>query len=125
MRARSQGFLQEPLETVCGIEAAMVDEAETWIPPMDIYEVDGNYIVNAELPGVEARSIKMKFSNSEFAITGERRFESAWEKESYDMLEMHRGRFQRKFSLPEPVDKKRIRWQLKGGVLHVVIPKSG
>ena len=103
----------------------MVDEAETWVPPMDVYEVDGNYIVNAELPGIQARSIKMKFSNSEFTITGERRFEAVCGNESYDRLELRRGKFHRKFSLPEPVDKKRIRWQLKGGVLHVVIPKAG
>jgi len=103
----------------------MIDETVTWIPPMDVNEIDNNYVVNAELPGVEACNIKMDFSNSAFTIKGERRFDAVCNKESYDRLELCRGRFHRTFSLPEPVDKKRIRWKLKDGVLHVVIPKSG
>ena len=103
----------------------MIDETVTWIPPMDVYEIDNNYIVNAELPGVEARSITVDFSDSEFTIKGERHFDTDCEKESYDRLELRQGRFSRTFSLPEPVDENRIRWQLKDGVLHVVIPKSG
>lgn len=103
----------------------MVDEAGTWVPSMDVYEIDNNYIVNAELPGVEAGIVKVDFSNSELIIEGERHFDLISEKESYDRLELRRGRFHRAFSLPEPVDKERIRWHLKDGVLRVVIPKSG
>ncbi len=103
----------------------MIDETVTWIPPMDVFEMDNNYIVNAELPGVEACNIKMDLTNSEFTIKGERCFDTVCEKESYDRFELRRGRFQRTFSLPEAVDKSRIQWQLEDGVLHVVIPKSG
>jgi HSP20 family protein len=103
----------------------MIDKTATWVPPMDVYEIDNNYIVNAELPGVEARSIKIDFSNAEFSIEGERTFDAFCEKERYDRLELRRGRFCRTFSLPEPVDENRVRWELKDGVLHVVIPKSG
>jgi len=103
----------------------MIDETITWVPPMDVYEIDNSYVVNAELPGVAACNIKMDLSNSEFTIKGERRFDAVCEKESYDRLELRRGRFHRTFSFPEPVDKNRIRWHLKDGVLHVVIPKSG
>jgi HSP20 family molecular chaperone IbpA len=37
---------------------------------------------------------------------------------------MHRGRFHRTFTLPEPIDRNRIQWELKDGVLNVVLPKS-
>jgi HSP20 family protein len=91
---------------------------------MDVYEIDNNYMVNAELPGVEPSNIKINLSNTEFSIEGERSFDSVCKKERYDRLELRRGRFHRTFSLPEPVDKNRIQWKVEDGVLHVVIPKS-
>jgi HSP20 family protein len=105
----------------------MIDEAVAWIPPMDVYEMDNDYIVNAELAGIEASDIQMEFSNSGFTIRGERGFGTVCEceRESYDRLELHRGRFQRTFPFPERVDGDRIQWHLKDGVLHVVIPKTG
>jgi HSP20 family protein len=102
----------------------MINEAVTWIPPVDVYEIDDNYVLHAELPGVEPGDIKMEFSGSEFTIKGERQLDTLCPKESYQRLEMQRGRFHRTFSLPDPVDKNRIQWELKDGVLHVVLPKS-
>jgi HSP20 family protein len=103
----------------------MIDNALTWTPPVDIYELDDNYIVYAELPGVSRRDIKMEFSGSQFTLRGERRHVSACSKESYHRLEGHRGTFHRTFALPEPVNKKRVRMELKDGILHLVLPKSG
>ena len=105
----------------------MIDETVAWIPPMDVCEMDNDYIVNAELAGIEASDIQMEFSNSEFTLRGERSFDSvcACAKESYDRLELHRGRFQRTIPFPERIDRDRIQWKLKDGVLHVVIPKAG
>jgi HSP20 family protein len=103
----------------------MIDETATWIPPMDVCEVDDSYILNAELPGVDLRDIKIDYSGSELTIKGDRRLDTVCATESYHRLESQRGRFHRKFSLPEPVDKNRIKLELKDGVLRVVLPKSG
>ncbi len=103
----------------------MADETVTWVPAMDVYELDNDYVLNAELPGVERRNIKIEFSGSELTVRGERRMNPECENESYHRLEGHRGRFHRTFSLPEPVDQSRIRVDLKDGILHVVLPKSG
>ncbi len=103
----------------------MIDDTGTWTPLMDVYEIDDNYVLNAELPGVERRDVKIEFSGSEFTIRGERRFDTVCAKESYRRLEGHRGKFRRTFALPEPVDKRRVQLELKDGVLHVVLPKSG
>lgn len=105
----------------------MIDKTVAWIPTMDVYEMEKDYIVNAELAGIESSDIQMEFSTSEFTLKGERSFGTvcACAKESYDRLELHRGRFQRTLPFPERVDRDRIQWQLKDGVLHVVIPKTG
>ncbi len=101
-----------------------MDETVTWVPPMDVYEMGNNYILNAELPGVERRDIKIEFSGLEVTIRGERKPDADCGSESYHRLEGHRGRFHRTFSLPEPVDRSAIEVDLKDGILHIVLPKS-
>jgi len=103
----------------------MMDEAVTWVPPMDVYEMDNNYVLDAELPGVERSDIKIEFSGLELTVRGERKLHTGCGDESYHRLEGHRGRFHRTFSLPEPVDQSRVKLDLKDGILHLVLPKAG
>ena len=103
----------------------MANDSFSWVPQMDVYEIDNNYILDAELPGVERRDIEVEFSGLEFTVRGERKFDSACERESYERLEGHRGRFQRSFSLPEPVDSRRMELELRKGILRIVLPKAG
>jgi len=103
----------------------MRDEAVTWVPPMDVYEMDNNYVLDAELPGVERSDIKIELSGLELTVRGERKLHAGCGDESYHRLEGHRGRFHRTFSLPEPIDQSRVKVDLEDGILHVVLPKSG
>ena len=102
----------------------MIDETITWVPPMDVFEIDDNYVLNAELPGVDSRDVKIEFSGLEVTIRGKRKVEVDCGHESYHRLEGHRGRFHRTFSLPEPIDRSRVEMDLKDGVLHIVLPKA-
>jgi HSP20 family protein len=107
------------------MEPPLYDDTAAWVPPTDIYETDNGYMLAAELPGVEKRDIQFEFSGLDITIRGKRRPNAACVNESYQRLEGHRGRFRRTFSLPEPFDAKRMQWELKNGVLHVMLPKSG
>jgi HSP20 family protein len=100
-------------------------EPVTWVPCMDVYEIENNYVVDAELPGVERRDIKVEFSGLEVTIRGERKFHTDCGDESYHRLEGNRGRFHRTFSLPEPVEQGKVQIDFKEGILHIVLPKSG
>jgi HSP20 family protein len=102
----------------------MVEETISWIPPMDIYESEKNYIVCAELPGVNLENVKIEFDRLQFTIKGERRFEESCAQENYHSLEVQPGRFRRTFLLPELVDKDRIQMELRDGLLRVTLPKS-
>jgi HSP20 family protein len=101
----------------------MIDDPVIWTPTMDFYELDNNYVLNAEVPGVERRDIKIQLSDSELSVRGERKIDTVCAKEKYHRLEGHRGKFLRTFSLPEPVDGKRMQIKLKDGILNVVLPK--
>jgi len=101
----------------------VLEDKLSWEPPVDIYETDETFVVNAELPGVESKDIRIEVCESVLSISGERRFEAACSRESYHRLEGIRGRFHRVFALPESLDNTETRAELKEGVLHVIIPK--
>lgn len=103
----------------------MMDKAITWVPAMDVYEMNDTYILDAELPGVERRDVKITFTGLQVTVRGGRKENTDCGRESYHMLEGHRGRFHRTFSLSEPIDHKRVRLNFKDGILHVVMPKAG
>jgi HSP20 family protein len=91
---------------------------------VDIYETDDEYVLNAEVPGVEEKDLRIEIAGSELRIRGERRFDAVCSEESYHRLEGIRGRFQRTFSLPEPLDQRSVRAELKDGLLEVTLPKA-
>jgi HSP20 family protein len=100
-----------------------MDDPVIWTPLMDFYELDKNYVLNAEIPGVERRDVKVELAGSKLTIRGERRIDAVCAKESYHRLEGHRGKFLRTFSLPEPVDGDQMQIKLEDGILNVVLPK--
>ena len=108
--------------TSCPIQA-MVDETVMWVLPIDVYEIDDDYVLNAELPGLDRSDLRIDISGLEVTIRGKRRTDADCGYVHYHRLEGHRGRFHRTFSLPEPVDRNRIQIDLKNGVLRVVLPK--
>ena len=97
--------------------------AAAWAPPVDVYEADDHYVCNAEVPGVEARDIRIEVAGNELSIRGERRFDAVCSEENYQRLEGIRGRFHRSFTLPERLDHRAIRAELRDGVLEVILPK--
>lgn len=99
------------------------EETFSWVPPVDLYETDECYVLNAELPGVEGKDIRIEVSGAELIIRGERRFDAVCAQENYQRLEGIRGRFHRSFSLPEALDNGEVRAKLKDGVLQVILPK--
>jgi HSP20 family protein len=99
-------------------------EGASLVPPVDIYETGDSFILTAELPGVDRNDIQIEVAGSELTIRGERLFDSACAEESYSCLEGMRGRFCRKFSLPEEIRGEEIASDLTNGILKVILPKS-
>lgn len=96
---------------------------EGWAPSSDVYEKDGELIVQAELPGVEKDDIDVSVENGDLVIKGERRTEDEIKEERYYRMERFSGSFYRRFPLPEGVDSDRITADYTDGVLEIHVPK--
>jgi len=94
-----------------------------WNPSADVYEEDAQYVIKAELPGIDKKDIHIDFENSTLVLKGERTEDKEVKEENYYRKEMAYGKFQRSFALPEGVEADNIKADYKDGVLKITIPK--
>jgi HSP20 family protein len=65
----------------------------------------------------------VQLSDNRLSISGKRESEKTEQGETYYTSERSYGSFTRSFTLPEGVDRDKLRAELKNGVLNVVAPK--
>lgn len=96
----------------------------TWAPAVDIKEEKNQFIVTADIPGVDIANIHISLENSVLTIQGKRELEKTETLEAYSRIERIQGQFYRRFSLPQSADESKIDASYKNGVLQVIIPKK-
>jgi len=94
-----------------------------WMPAVDIREEPNQFVIHADLPGVELKDIEVTLENGVLTLKGQRAAEKKEETQQYRRVERVRGTFLRRFSLPDAVDAEKVAARCKDGVLEVVVPK--
>lgn len=94
-----------------------------WMPAVDIKEEAGQFVIHADLPGVDIKDIEITLEKGTLALKGQRASETKQETEQYRRVERVRGTFLRRFSLPDVADADKVSAKCKDGVLEVVVPK--
>jgi HSP20 family protein len=96
---------------------------EMWSPSVDISETKDDFIVKAELPGLEAKDVNVSISGNVLTIKGEKKAEEEEKDEHYHRIERYSGSFQRVFQLPSGVKADKVEANFDKGVLKVTLPK--
>jgi HSP20 family protein len=96
----------------------------TWMPPVDIYEMDDALILKAELPGVSKDDVSIEMHQNTLILRGQRKHEADVKDEHYHRVERAYGTFQRSFELPTLVDQDKVQATFTDGVLELRLPKS-
>ena len=94
-----------------------------WAPSVDIRETDDALLVQAELPGIDKKDVKLEVREGVMTLSGERRYEKDVEEENVHRIERSYGSFTRSFSLPANIDSEHVQADMKDGVLSVRLPK--
>ena len=97
--------------------------SEGWAPSVDISETKDNFIVKAELPGLEAKDVNVSISGDLLIIKGEKKKEEEEKDEHHHYVERYSGSFQRVFVLPGRVKGDKVDAIFEKGVLKVTLPK--
>lgn len=115
-------FRQYPSMLLGGL-ARGNNEPSAWRPMADISETDQEYLIKAELPGVNKDDVKIAVQDGVLTISGERKIEEEQQDENRIRVERLYGSFSRSFTLPDNIDSANIRAESKDGMLLVHIPK--
>jgi HSP20 family protein len=100
--------------------AALAD----WIPAADVLEYADKFILKFDVPGVNVNSIDITLDQGVLAVSGERPVDAASNDVERSRRERPRGRFHRRFTLPDTVDASAVHATGRDGVLEVTIPKQ-
>jgi HSP20 family protein len=91
-------------------------------PRVAIYDAGDNLVVQAELPGVDQKSLDLSLHQDVLTMSGKRTTRAP---EGFTAHRQERGAmsFSKSFSLPQQVDGERVTAEMKSGVLTVTLPK--
>ena len=95
----------------------------SWMPTVDISEMENGFEIRAELPGVTESDVNVSVTDNLLPIKGEKRQEKETDNKNYHRVERRYGSFQRSFTLPRNVETADIKAGYKDGVLTLTIPK--
>lgn len=92
---------------------------------MDVKEVDGQYLVKAEIPGVNKDDIHVTVDGNRVSISAEVKREKE-EKDGERVIRSERsyGMASRSFSLADEVDQSKVQAKYNNGVLELTLPKK-
>lgn len=99
-------------------------ETETWYPPVDILEDEGQFIVKAELPGLKEKDIHVDVEGNTLSIRGEKKEEKEIKEGCFYKHECSYGSFYRAFQLPDNLKMEDIKAKYKNGILEIDLPKG-
>jgi HSP20 family protein len=89
-----------------------------------VKEEEKDFIVSAELPGMDQKDIDVTVTNDSVRISGEKKHEEEKEERGYYRRETSYGTFERVVDLPTEVDESKAEAEFSKGVLTIKLPKT-
>ena len=91
-------------------------------PVVDIFETENDFILIANLPGVERSDIQVKLDDKSLIIFGKIDFEEEVNRK-YILNEKEIGNYFRSFKISESINKEKINARYDNGQLILTLPK--
>ncbi len=91
--------------------------------PIDLYQDEDNYVLSADLPGVDPGSIDIDADEHMLTIRAERTAETQHEAR-WIAKEKPTGSFLREFTLGRGIDSEKISANYDNGVLSIILPMT-
>ncbi len=96
-------------------------------PSIDVYEENDRYVLEAELPGLSEKDIKLEMKDDVLTLataSKEEKKDSSDRDGRWIRRERREFKFTRSFTIPQDADRERIEARFRDGLLTVDIPKK-
>ena len=93
------------------------------LPAADVYETDGEFVVELEVPGYEQKDLELELTDHTLLVKGTLRAVTEDEKKTFRVHERMEQSFERRFGIPVQVDLDKLEAEFEKGVLKVTAPK--
>ncbi len=103
--------------------AERMRSGRTYVPSVDILERDDKLLLLADMPGVKADDLDIRYERGELSVYGRVQPRELPERGDYLQCEYGVGDFYRSFQIGEMVDASRIEAELHDGILMLHLPK--
>lgn len=90
---------------------------------VDLKEDENNYLLDADMPGMDKNNIDINLQNNYLTISAKREDQVEENKDNYVRRERTYGEFKRSFYF-DNIDEENIKASFKDGVLHLQLPKK-
>ncbi|KDP24525.1 hypothetical protein JCGZ_25089 [Jatropha curcas] len=121
-----RSFFGNPLSTDLWAPSASNNEISAIANvQVDWKETPEAHIFKADLPGLKKEEVKVEIEEGRvLQISGERNVDKEEKNEKWHRVERSRGKFLRRFWLPENAKVGEVKASMENGVLTVTIPKA-
>jgi HSP20 family molecular chaperone IbpA len=103
--------------------AERLRSGRSYVPSVDILERDDKLLLVADMPGVKANDLDIRYERGELSVYGRVQPRDLPERGGYLLCEYGVGDFYRSFQIGELIDASRIEAELHDGVLTLHLPK--
>ena len=97
---------------------------KSWIPAVDVNETETEFLLSADMPGLDKKDVSIDIHDGVITIKGERAIDNEKSTDDYRIRERQLGSFNRSFRLPDNVKEDKVAAKFKNGVLTVTLPKT-
>jgi HSP20 family protein len=108
-----------PIEKVKG-----EDKLAAWSPRVDVSETDNEFVVVADIPGVEPKDVEVTIHEGVLSFKGEKKEEREEKNKNYHRMERFVGSFFRQIPLPAGADEEKVTATFNNGTITVHVPKK-
>ena len=95
-----------------------------WNPPTDVYETDEAIFIKIEVPGIDVEQLDIALKHNQLTVRGIRFEDRAIvDDATIHLVEIHYGRFERMFKLPESIKVDDVKAGYAEGFLRMTVAK--
>lgn len=95
-----------------------------WNPDLDVSETEKEFVIRAELPGLDPHDVDVRVTGNVLTLSGEKKEEAEDKKDGYYRSERRYGSFLRSLELPADTKPDLVSAEFDKGVLVVKVPKD-